>query len=781
MKNLERVGSLLLLCFLQVSTAFAQQLTQTIRGQIIDQDTRLPLVGANVIVLDSEPFLGSTTDLEGNFRLENVLLGRVNLKVTYMGYEERLVPNILLSSSKETILTVGLVESIVKMESIEVKANSQKAEVLNEMASVSARTFSVEETKRFAGSFNDPARMVSAFAGVSGSPEGDNDIIVRGNSSRGILWRLEGIEIPNPNHFSSEGSTGGPINALNSKMLSNSDFFTGAFAPEYGNALSGVFDMQLRKGNNEQREYSLGVGVLGTDVTLEGPIKKGSGASYLLNYRYSSLALLDKLNILDFGGIPLYQDASFKVYVPTRKLGIFDLFGLGGLSSISQDNTDNGNSLLGTGKSNSKLGVVGLKHFYSINNNTYLHSSVSLAGNSNGEDYQEYILGKVQPVFDQDLSNISAKFSTALNKKFNAQNKLETGFIYTQMNYNFQSGFFDLDEEQYVNGVNEKGNAALLQFYSSWKHRLNEQLTFVSGLHYMHFLLNNSYSIEPRLGVSWAFKAGQSLNAGFGVHSKLENLVNYFGKVRNADGSFATPNRDMSMTRAFHYVIGYQNQINENLNFNAEVYYQQLVDVPVENDPNSSFSLINSMGGYYALDFVNEGSGRNYGLELTLERFYANNFFYLFTASLYDSRYTAMDGVERESRFNGKYGGNFLFGKEFRLGSSEKNRSLGLNLKIALAGGKFFTPVDLESSKAAGYGVYVEEKLSAQGDDVFTVNLGLTYRRERTKVSHMIKLDIQNLTNNKAVVGEYYNPISEEIMEYNQLSLVPELSYTLSF
>ena len=132
----------------------------------------------------------------------------------------------------------------------------------------------MKKRKRYAGAIDDPARMVSAFAGVNGNAEGDNDIVVRGNSPRGILWRLEGVEIPNPNHFASEGATGGPINALNSNMLGNSDFYTGAFAPEYGNALSGVFDMKLRNGNNEQREYSATLSVLGTDLTAEGPFKE---------------------------------------------------------------------------------------------------------------------------------------------------------------------------------------------------------------------------------------------------------------------------------------------------------------------------------------------------------------------------------------------------------------------------------------------------------------------------------------------------------------------------
>lgn len=170
---------------------------------------------------------------------------------------------------------------------------------------------------------------MSSFAGIINEGSGNNDIIVRGNNPRFIQWRLEDIEIPNPNHFAIEGLTGGPINALNSQMLANSSFYSGAFASQYGNALSGIFDMKLRKGNDEKQEYSFSLGVLGLDFTAEGPISRKNKSSYLVNYRYSTLSLLDDIGLVDFGGVPRYQDLSFKFYFPTENSGIFTLFGLG--------------------------------------------------------------------------------------------------------------------------------------------------------------------------------------------------------------------------------------------------------------------------------------------------------------------------------------------------------------------------------------------------------------------------------------------------------------------
>ena len=437
------VIAFLVVSLLSSVSAKASDLYQTIRGTITDQDSKTPVIGANVIVIESEPLLGSSTDVSGNFRIEKVQVGRVSLKISCIGYEEKVIPNVLLSSAKEFILNIDMVESMVHMDELVISANNQnKDEPLNEMAIVSARQFSVEETKRYAGAFNDPARMVSAFAGNNTAAEGNNFIIVRGNSPKGIQWRLDGIEIPNPNHFADEGSTGGAINALNSAMLNNSDFFSGAFPAEYGNAFSGVFDMRLRNGNNENREYAFSIGILGTDVTLEGPFKKGGGASYLVNYRYSTLAILDDLNLVDFGGVPKYQDLSFKFQFPTKKAGTFSLFGLGGKSHILEDTKDEENEdlILERGDWEADMGVVGLGHRYLFNNRTYLETNLSIAESGSGGVGEE--LGEnneFYTYYDGYFRNYTAKITSIFHHKINAKSKLQAGFIYDRKFYDYYS------------------------------------------------------------------------------------------------------------------------------------------------------------------------------------------------------------------------------------------------------------------------------------------------------------------------------------------------------
>ena len=580
MLSFKKIRFLFTLTFVSLAQVlFSQTLTQTVRGRIIDQESQTALPGANVVILDSKELLGSTTDVNGNFRIENVPVGRISIGITFIGYEDKLIPNILVTSGKETVLDIVLKESLTMMDAIEINASKDKSEISNEMALTSARAFTVEETKRYAGSFNDPARMVSAYAGVDSDPSGNNSIIVRGNSPKGIQWRLEGIDIPNPNHFSDEGATGGPINTLNSQMLANSEFYTGAFAPEFGNALSGVFDMKLRKGNNEQREYSLSVGILGTDATIEGPFVKGGGSSYLVNYRYSTLSLLDGMGIVDFDGVPKYQDLSFKFHLPTKSFGTFSLFGLGGRSNIREEEfVDEDEEILALrGDYKANMGVIGITQYWSLGSQTYLQNSISVSENGSGYlGYRPNVDNLMTRDNDMNLDKKSFKAASTLNHKFNAQHNVQAGLIYTRHSFDFYHNYFDEQTQQYVSDQNMTGNADHYQGFVSWKYRPLEDVSIVSGVHLQKISLNDAVSVEPRASIRWQFHPQQALTAGFGMHGKMEPLTNYYSIVGAEEGTPTTPNKELDFSKARHYIVGYENKLTSNLFLKVEAYYQQL-------------------------------------------------------------------------------------------------------------------------------------------------------------------------------------------------------------
>ncbi|MGB0431713.1 MAG: TonB-dependent receptor, partial [Bacteroidia bacterium] len=784
---LSKILPILLIISASIKITNAQQnLTQTIRGKIVDVDTKSPLLGVNVIVIGSNPFIGASTNINGNFRLDNVPIGRVDLKLTIMGYEEKIMPNLLLRSAKEMVLNVEITESVTQINEVEITAKKHKAETLNEMALTSVRTFSVEETSRYAGSFNDPARMASNFAGVTADAEGDNSIVVRGNSPKGIKWRMEGVEIPNPNHFSDEGATGGPINALNANVLANSEFHTSAFAPEYGNAYSGVLDISLRKGNNEQREYAFSAGVLGLDLTAEGPFASNYEGSYLINYRYSSLGLLDDANIVDFGGIPRYQDAAFKMVLPTNNAGHFTVFGLWGSSNINESYSEIKEGVekdVFRSTYGAYLGTLGLTHAITLGKKVYVRSAISAS--KNGSVYHQDVIqddGTFLTDYKDNLGKKSLRFQSIINYKLNSKNKFKIGGFYTQHYYDLFSEYWRYDKKTWENDFKDKGNAGFAEAFASWKFRPNPLLTLVSGLHYSQFLLNNESIIEPRASLRYQFLPKQFFTLGYGKHSRLESMLTYFAKQQLANGTQITPNQNLNMTKSHHFVMGYENRLTQNVNLKIEAYYQHLFDIPIYNSPSSSYSTINSYDSYTGYKLINEGTGRNYGLELTLERFFSKGYYYLFTGSLYESKYTAKDGIERNTAWNGNYATNLLLGKEWKVGADNKNKSIGFNTKLMLLGGKRFTPILLEKSIEMGGTVRdLANRYSEKGDDIFQANIGLTYRSNRAKTTHEFKIDIQNVTNNQAVINEYFNPYTNKIESGHQLGFIPNIVYKIEF
>lgn len=758
------------------------QPTQTIRGKVVDVDSKSAIPFANVAITSMSPMIGVTTDINGLFKIEKVPVGRVNIQISSIGFETIKIPNVLLISGKESILNVEMKESFYRLQAVEVKAQ-KPSEEMNDMAIISSKELSIEESKRHAGAISDPARLVSSFAGVINEGSGNNDIIVRGNNPRFIQWRLEGTEIPNPNHFALEGLTGGPINAMNSQMLANSTFYAGAFGPQYGNSLSGIFDMSLRKGNDQNQEHSFSVGALGIEFTSEGPINKEKGSSYLLNYRYSTLALLDESGIVDFGGVPKYQDVSYKVHLPTEKMGVFSFFGLGGISKINffTEDENNENVLLQNGIQRSQLGISGLNHFYQLSEKSYLKTNVTHSFNrSMIEEQRPFENESLKEFYDADLSNHTSRLTTTFNHKVNSKHKVQVGWIHAFSTFDYSDRYFDVQERAYLKGQGNQGSTSLSQAFSSWQWRITQRLTAVNGVHATKSSLNRELVVEPRVALKYQLSEKENLSAGIGRHSKDVSLPNRFALI-DFSGTSTTPNRNLELMKATHYILGYQRQLKDNLNLKLEAYYQHLFDIPVAM--NSDYSLINQDDFFTDKELFNEGEGRNIGIEMTLERYLSQGFYYLLTASIYDAKYKTIDGKWKNSRYNGNYAGNFLIGKEYQVGKKEgTDKTIGFNSRLTILGGRMFSPIDLNASILEGSQVNVEtEYLGQKAEDVIFVNFAVHYRVNKAKLSHELKLDIQNITNNTTAIDIYYDSSTQQIEELPQLSLLPVISYTINF
>lgn len=774
---------------LSLTATKAQNLTQTVRGVVIDKISQSPLPGAAVILLDSHPINGSTTDEEGRFKLLNVPIGKQSLKISFIGYKNITLNNLSVNAGKELVLTVQMEEDIAVMAEVEVKANVDKNKPLNELSAVSTRAFSVEETQRFAAAVNDPARMATSFAGVVQAGDGNNHISIRGNSPNGLLWRMEGVEIPNPNHFSGVGTSGGGISILSSQLLGNSDFSTGAFAAEYGNALSGVFDLKLRKGNNQKREYTFQAGLLGVDVSTEGPFRKNYEGSYLVNYRYSTLSLLGKIGVPIGDAITNFQDLSLNVSLPTKKLGTFGVFGFGGLSY--QDTKAKTDSMKWKEDSFTRYnshyyantGAIGLTNTKLFGNQSYLRTALVLSGTQNG--YNQEKLEKDLTTFTKDyqenyLQN-KVTLSSVYTKKINTRNNIRAGFILNNLGYNLLKKDM-ADTNVLVAKINNAGNTQTGQIFFQWNKKITDKLTTNAGLHYFHLFLNNSWSLEPRASVKYDINQKHQFTLGYGLHSQLQPIGVYFAEKRELDGTSNKPNKNLQLSKAHHFVIGYDWKVNEYSHIKTEIYYQHLYNVPISTDKSSTYSMLNSTDGFYTDKLENKGLGRNYGMELTYERFLYKNLYWLVSGSLYDSKYKSPNGKWYNTRFNTNYALTVTLGKEWNLKSERKNRVIGLNLKSVYVGGWRNTPIDLDKSMAKGETVFDESRtFELKNPDYYRLDIKISLKRNYRKVTTTVALDVQNTTNRKNVGGQYYDTTTGKIKYWYQAPIIPVLSYRVEF
>jgi hypothetical protein len=800
-----------LIIFLGLSlTSFSQGMKQNIRGSVVDSESNFPLVGTKVKVVDVDPVLGGICDDRGNFTISNVPIGKHTIEISSIGYNTKTI-TVIVNSGKETIVNIYLEEASIIGEEV-VVTGRKKGDVINEMATVSATSFSVEETNRYAGSRGDPARMMSNYAGAQGTDDSRNDLVIRGNSPLGIIYRIEGVSIPNPNHFAIAGSTGGPVSILNNKFLDNSDFFMSAFPAEYGNSTAGVFDLRLRNGNNKLHEFSGQFGFLGTEVLFEGPFSKKTAASYLVMGRYSTLGLFDKVG-LKYGtdAIPLYGDGAFKLNFPMKKGGNLSLWGVGGTSDIDiliSDQTEPSQDAFGEQDRDQLFGtdmaIGGITYKKPINKKTFLKTSVSYAWQQQTTRHL-YILRHLDSLSNQWVYD--AKPFDMMGYRY----QIQTGSAYLSMNhklnskhvvkYGFNADLYYMDMSDSIrNDISDSTSAFyrrwdyrstspdfLVQAFFQWKYKINKRLTLNTGLHSQYFTLSNSISaVEPRIGLKIAANEKNSFAIGAGMHSQHHPLYIY-AYHQNIGSEKVYHNFDMGFTKSIHSVVSYTAAISKSMKFKTEAYYQHLYEVPVTVQP-SSFSILNQGSGFarfFPDSLENTGTGSNYGIEFTLQKFFDNDFFFMTTLSIYDSKYVGSDGVERSTDYNGNIIANGIVGKEFKLGEKDKHL-IALGLKVTVAGGKRYGFVNQVMTDSLKEIVWLDSGYNTQRfDPYFRLDFKVNYTLNTPKVTHEFGLDLVNTTFQQNILGLTYTPSDDPAVpsytERYQLGFLPIFYYKIDF
>lgn len=792
-----------------VSTSYAQEevITQVVRGKLVDEESGFQVIGATVCLFKGQEQVKCTSaDAEGKFRLEGIPIGTYQMHFSAIGYKPQNLPEVHVISGQQTVLNLKMAESVAELEAFEVTAE-KKGQSMNEMTTVSSRSFSIEETQRYAASRGDPARMAANYAGIQGTDDSRNDVVIRGNSPSGVLYRLHGIDMPNPNHFAIAGTGGGPISIINSKVLGTSDFYTGAFPAEISNTISGAFDLRLKSGNAEKLEFTGQVGLFGTELLLESPINKEKGSSIIATYRYATFELFQAAGIdLGTDAVPRYQDFSFNVRLPQENNAEWRIFAMGGNSRIDLKISDQKDTsaidLYGANDRDQyfRTGVLisGVSYMKTLNEKTRFSFTGAYAGDYNRSTHElihrhvdsngEFVLDSVSDLLRYNYITQKGSFAARLNHKFDKKNSLRAGLTFDQYFFDYQDSIFDDTEKSWLRRWRTNTNAFMARGFVQWKHKFSDKVWLNAGINSQYYTLGNAWSpVEPRLGLKYAAEKNQFFAIGMGLHSQWQPNYLYFYQVPIDSLNITTSlNSDMGFTKSWHFVASYDKYFNNNFHFKAEAYYQSLFDIPVTTRP-SSFSMVNQGSGFtrvFPEELVNEGTGENYGVEITLEKSFSKNMFILLTGSVFESTYQGSDGITRNSSFNGNYIGNLLFGKEFSI--TEKSL-IGLGAAVTYGGGNRYGYVDTLLSNQQREVVFLDSLFNErQFRDYFRTDIRIYWKKNAKKVTHELAVDLANVTSQQNILSLTYapnpnNPLQDPIRENYQLGFLPMFYYQIRF
>lgn len=768
-------------------SAQAQEIKQSIQGVVTDGFTGAPLPSVNILITKDSIRLGGYSDGNGYFFINSLNIGRYKIKASFVGYQTY-EAYFDLTSGKAINLEIMLDATTNELGGVSIRAYNDKTKPINNMALIGARSFTPDEANRYAGSYGDPARMAMNYAGVLPVRDNRNDLIIRGNSAFGLQWRLDGIDIPNPNHFSASATTGGPVTIINTNLIGRSDFFNGAFPAEYGNANAGIFDLHTKTANVEKREMWAALGWNGLEFGSEGPIIKGKGATYLVSYRHSIANLF-----YDIGGTKgkqvAYQDLTFKLNFPNTKLGSWSIIGMGGKSSIAlnemeYDDQDRIFSSYGEILDNqTSTGVLGVTNRLFPNKRTQIINVLAVTGNAVLNNVDTFSIPERSPFLWATENTQEVKYSASSKIKYRVgkQSLLVAGAVFDHYVMSFHDVKYLYGDYVYFTDTSN-AQADLLQLHIGYKHKFGDRFEAYIGLHGQYFFMNDSKALEPRLSMKYLINKKSSLSYGFGLHSQLQPKMIYYVKSYNTDGSSFLTNNNLDFTRSIHNVLGYNYMFNRNLRLKADVYYQHLYDVPIQMS-QPAYSTINFGTEYYVErkdSLNNSGTGQNYGIEITFERFLKNHFFYLFTATLFQSNFTSTDEIVRNTAYNGQYALNAVGGYEFAFPKRHVSLLLGLNLTYA--GGSPYVPFDVEKTVQYGRAMYDWDKAyEVRRDDYKRISIRIGVKRNFKKFSTETAFDFQYRGDYTSIYQERINVTTGEIVDTRDMGFYPMANFRVNF
>ncbi|MBX2890754.1 MAG: TonB-dependent receptor [Saprospiraceae bacterium] len=747
---------------------------QTLRGTVRDAVTGEALIGANVSLAASAESTPITTqsNAAGEYLFQSLRPGYYTLTVTHGGYRPMTIREISVAGGKETRLDINYDQNMDLPQLTVVNAAARRP-----LQPLGAIPLTREQTLRFPATFFDPARLAMAYPGVMNNDDQANGLSVRGNSPAFMRWRLEGVDVVNPNHLTNAGTisdrptaAAGGVLMFSAQLLDNSSLLTGSFPAGYGEALGGIMDINLRSGNTRQHEFTAQAGLIGFDIAAEGPLLQRGKNSYLFNYRYSTVGLLGQMGI-PFGDEQIdFQDLSFKFNFQGKNGGEWSLFGLGGLSNNMFEHKSDSTAIkefkdFFDVDYQSKTGVVGLSNWSPLGKKGWVKVAFAASAQSNArtsfsEQYAEY------DSYDYvDESKLSG--SITLSQRLHSQWRIMGGAMLTQQQYRYEALLNTMpqvipDHRYFI--AQPWANA-------TWNSR-NEKTSVQFGAHSVAFPYKNRHTIEPRLTLTHQLAPNHRLALSGGRYSSIAPLW--------------LLKDDIDLIRAWHTGLKHTWSLVPNWVLKTEVFWQRQTDVGVDANVPTSFSLLNE--NEYRIfsqkEFAYRGAGENRGLELTAERYFSGGWFVLANATFLKSAYQGSDGAWRTTRWHARYIVNVTGGKEWHRDKRPGQvRAFGLNGRFTWTDGVRSLPVDAAASAQAGYTVFDESAgFAANPRDYLRLDLRAYWKRSLgDRRNSTFAMDFQNALMQENVAYQYWDPYKQSVETKYQLGLIPNLSWRLEF
>lgn len=738
---------LFILILFGISFQMMAQQTHQIKGTIIDKASRKPLEFINVMVLNLNK--GAVTDAEGKFVINQVPPGIYRLQASAVGYSSVTTPEYIVST-KNVLVSIEMEENSTELDAVTVTASPFRRNI---ESPVSLRVIGLQEIEKSPGANRDISRIVQSYPGVAFSPVGyRNDLIVRGGAPSENRFYLDEVEIPNINHFSTQGASGGPVGIINADLIREVNFFTGAFPADRGNALSSVLDFKLRDGNMEQHSLKATLGASEVSLASNGAI--GKKTSYVASVRQSYLQLLFSLFGLPF--LPTYTDTQFKLKTRFNAYNELTIIGLGGIDRmrLNKDaSSDNAQYILSylpkIEQETFTLGAV-YKHYGQVHTQTVVVSHNYL--NNRNVKYQD---------------NIEKEENLRLRLRSNEQDtrlRFENLMLMGKWKINVGA---NLDFSQYSN-KNFKyvyNNAATIENYNSHFNDLrwgifgtinyasdDERFTASLGLradanNYSSYMNDLTDQLSPRLSLSYQLNRNLFVSGSAGLYYQLPPYTAM--GFKDNDGNFVNKHlRYMSVSQGS---IGLTWQKGNTFQASIEGFYKDYTKVPLSIADGIPLAAKGNDYGIVGNErLVSTAEGRSYGAEVLLKWLIAKKLNLASSFTLFKSEYR---NNSQSEYIRSAWDNQYIFNLR---GTYNLSRNWSFGLKLSSIGGAPYTPYDEDKSSlvsawnASGkpyldYNKYNEKRLSA-----FTqmdIRVDKTFYIKRYMLGFYI--DIQNITGSK--------------------------------